>query len=593
MADGFKLAEAFAEIRTDMRPFVSGQQQARKQLLVTQERMNRMGRQAKFLFAGLAGVVGLSVKAAGDAAEIENKFQAVFKDQAAGAAQFADELGEAVGRSTTELKQMLSTVQDTFVPMGFARKEAAQFSEELTTLAIDVASFNNAADADVMRDFQSALVGNHETVRRYGIVITQARLEQELLRMGMAESIQDATEQQKVLARLNIIMAGTADAHGDAAKTAGSFNNQLKATRAALRETVETLGEAYLPAIRDAVAGIGDWLRTNEEWLATNQELIASLTKVALGLTGLVVLAPKLMATVTALKALLGVVGGATLGVAALAAGVAKLGYEVGQLIYKLVTWSDYEKELNEARREAVLLEKERGQVMARHESDVDRQAKALVELGKRYVERGYSLDQIRKKLEAEKVALEAVDEAMKGVAKYDRWQSGREQELEERTRKISARWAEENKAADEAAGAEKKRQQELAAEKKRLAEQRRAEREMAREVFAESVASRFLAEERQAREANLKLTEEQAAAERRRFAGAFVGVQQMWRRIQSAALQVEPPTVPKQTPAGTSDERMRRLIEQQLKEEKLQRTTMEKVLRVLERTGTNVPVAG
>ena len=118
---------------------------------------------------------------------------------------------------------MASSIQDTFVPMGFARGEASKLSVQLTKLAVDVASFNNASDVETMMAFQSALVGNHETVRRFGVVITEATLKQELLRMGITKSANEVTNAEKVQARLNLLLAGTSDAHGDATKTSGSF----------------------------------------------------------------------------------------------------------------------------------------------------------------------------------------------------------------------------------------------------------------------------------------------------------------------------------------------------------------------------------
>jgi hypothetical protein len=92
-----------------------------------------------------------------------------------------------------------------------------------------MASFNNESEANVIRDLQSALVGNHETVRKYGVIITQATLDQELLNTGIEGGIREATEQEKVMARMNIILKGTTDAQGDAARTAGSFANSIKA----------------------------------------------------------------------------------------------------------------------------------------------------------------------------------------------------------------------------------------------------------------------------------------------------------------------------------------------------------------------------
>jgi len=156
--------------------------------------------------------------------------------------------GDEVGRSRFELEGMAASIQDTFVPMGFARGEASELSIQLTKLATDVASFNNASDTETMAAFQSALVGNHETVRRFGIVITEATLQQELLRMGINKSAKEVTNAEKVQARLNLIMAGTTDAQGDAARTADSFANRTKALNAELEQLGVELGNTLMPA---------------------------------------------------------------------------------------------------------------------------------------------------------------------------------------------------------------------------------------------------------------------------------------------------------------------------------------------------------
>ena len=142
------------------------------------------------------------------------------------------DFGKEVGRSEFALEEMAASVQDTFVPMGFARGEAADLSVSLTKLATDVASFNNASDTETMKAFQSALVGNHETVRQFGIVITEAELKAELFEMGITKAMTQVTAAEKVQARYNLIMKGTTDAHGDAARTAESYANRVKAMEA-------------------------------------------------------------------------------------------------------------------------------------------------------------------------------------------------------------------------------------------------------------------------------------------------------------------------------------------------------------------------
>ena len=143
-----------------------------------------------------------------DIEEMQGKSKVVFGNFRKNVVKELTEFGDAVGRSSFELEEMASSVQDTFVPMGFARGEASKLSVELTKLAVDTASFNNASDTQTMEAFKSALVGNHETVRRFGVVITEATLNQELLNMGIQGGAKAATNAQKVQARLNLITSG-------------------------------------------------------------------------------------------------------------------------------------------------------------------------------------------------------------------------------------------------------------------------------------------------------------------------------------------------------------------------------------------------
>jgi hypothetical protein len=196
----------------------------------------------------IAAGVALSVREAAGAEEIRDKFNVVFRGIEDDVRDWAETTAEATARSSIALEQYLSTFQDTFVPLGLARAEAAEFSQTLTQLAIDLASFNNESEPETVRALQSALVGNHETVRRYGVVINQAFLEQELLNMGIRGGVEAATAAQMAMARLNLIMEGTTDAHGNAADTAESATNQWRSFTAELRDAALAIGESFMPA---------------------------------------------------------------------------------------------------------------------------------------------------------------------------------------------------------------------------------------------------------------------------------------------------------------------------------------------------------
>ena len=194
------------------------------------------------------------VNLASDIEEMQGKSKVVFGQFRDGVVKELTAFGDAVGRSTHELEGMASTVQDTFVPMGFARGEAAKLSVEMTKLAVDVASFNNASDTDTMNAFQSALVGNHETVRRFGVVITQATLDQELMTMGIEGGAKAASNAEKVQARLNLITKGVSDAQGDALRTSNSYANSMRGLKAEFSELTGDLGTLFLPMLVKVIA---------------------------------------------------------------------------------------------------------------------------------------------------------------------------------------------------------------------------------------------------------------------------------------------------------------------------------------------------
>tara|TARA_B100001093_G_scaffold255646_1_gene244522 strand:- start:645 stop:2957 length:2313 start_codon:yes stop_codon:yes gene_type:complete len=241
----------------------------------TQKMRSSFSRLAKsagpLLGAALVAGVAIGSKAvislASDIEEMQAKSDVVFGSFAGQVREDLAQFAQEVGRSRFELEGMAASVQDTFVPMGIARGEAADLSVQLAKLATDVASFNNAADADVMNAFQSALVGNHETVRRFGIVITEVELKQELLRMGINKASKDVDQATKIQARLNLIMAGTTDAQGDAARTSESFANQTRALKASLEILGIEIGKVLLPTATALVKTFNELTIATTEFL--------------------------------------------------------------------------------------------------------------------------------------------------------------------------------------------------------------------------------------------------------------------------------------------------------------------------------------
>ncbi|MCY4548117.1 MAG: hypothetical protein OXC28_07105 [Defluviicoccus sp.] len=238
---------------------------------------------------GTARVAAGFLKAASDAQELRSQFQAVFRELTGEARAWARAHADSVGRSSLDIEQYLATLQDTFVPLGFARREAFEFSRTLAQLGVDLASFKNAAEPETIDLLTSAIVGNHEAVRRFGIVITESTLKQELMAAGIAGGTRAATEQQKVLARLRIILRSTGDAQGDAARTADQYANRVRALTGDWRDFQSELGRSLLPSgdtaiglLRAAIAEFRDGLDPD----ALGRDIEAQFRGVLLGAAG-------------------------------------------------------------------------------------------------------------------------------------------------------------------------------------------------------------------------------------------------------------------------------------------------------------------
>lgn len=279
----------------------------------------------------LAAVGAASIKMASDVEEMEGKFNVVFQGMTDDVNAWATDFSDSISRSVYDVKEFAASFQDTFVPMGFARDKAAELSQALTELTFDLSSFYNKAESDVMRDMQSALVGNHETVRKYGIVITEAAIQQELLNMGISKSADEITIQEKVMARMNIIYAGTSDAQGDLIRTQESFENQLRALKAELKDVSVQMGQVLIPIVlkvighvNDAVQAFGNLDPAMQENIVYAGLLVAALGPVLMILGQVATGASAAAGAITALKGAF--IGAETAGAAAGAGMAASLG---------------------------------------------------------------------------------------------------------------------------------------------------------------------------------------------------------------------------------------------------------------------------
>ena len=240
-------------------------------------------------------------------------FDTVFKSQSTAVRKWGKEYGEVVKRSEAQMLDFLAQSQDTFVPLGFDRSEAAELSKTVTKLAIDLASFKNLEDDDALRRVLGGLVGNTENLKIFGVQATQAAIKVKALSLGFDPA--NLTSYQKALAILEITIDGTVDAQGNAIRTAGEYVNSVKGLRAEITRFSIALGTPIKGAVTAAVNGIAQIISS----VSTLIEKFPILAQVAAGV-GVAIAGIGLAATaagiaLAAMGSALGTVGVLGLGV--------------------------------------------------------------------------------------------------------------------------------------------------------------------------------------------------------------------------------------------------------------------------------------
>jgi len=225
-----------------------------------------------------------AIDAASDLQEVQGKFDVVFEDHKKQAEDMAKVLVDAYAMSEREAKQYMSSVQDLLVPMGMASDEAIIMSDAVVKLSADLGSFNNLPTAQVMADIQSGLVGNFETMKKYGVVLNETVVKQKALSLGLysGKGLLDANTKAGVAFKL--MLEGSAAAIGDQERTMGSYANQMKLLKANIEGVAAAIGTALLPQVTEWVKQLNVMIKKHPEVIDQLAEFAENSLKIATAL---------------------------------------------------------------------------------------------------------------------------------------------------------------------------------------------------------------------------------------------------------------------------------------------------------------------
>ncbi len=209
------------------------------------------------LGAASAFILRSMSRVAAEAEEIASKFGFVFGEEAGAVTSNLERFADAAGRSSIRLRGMAADIGALIGPMLGSNRATAALSSSFTKLATDLSSFFDIAESDALTALRSGLVGEAEPLRRVGVQLNAAKIEQEAFNLGLIESRKELDATRKTLAIYSIVMRETAQAQGDAIRTSQSFTNQTRRLKAEVFELQAIFGQELNKAILVTIAEMG------------------------------------------------------------------------------------------------------------------------------------------------------------------------------------------------------------------------------------------------------------------------------------------------------------------------------------------------
>lgn len=254
-----KVGNAFAKLPPQLSKVVTqanrvtaaNEKQCKSYLSLSNQMNGFMRNMAKLVsLKAIAEYLGNAVAKFNDFYEATDLFHNAMGNLSGEADTLIGKMQGLLGVDPTKAMTYMATIQSLGTSFGLASDKAYILSKNLTQLAYDEGSYWNKDVAETFTAMSSAISGEIEPIRRLGIDLSQARLQQELLALGFNKQVSSLSQADKAVLRYIAIMKQTANVQGNLAQTIQSPANQIKILKAQLDMLAKSVGSLLYPAMK-------------------------------------------------------------------------------------------------------------------------------------------------------------------------------------------------------------------------------------------------------------------------------------------------------------------------------------------------------
>lgn len=227
--------------------------------------------------AGAKSAIDGCVEVASSIEEMQNKFDVVFGDMRNEVNKWAQEYSDAIGRNKNDIKTYLADQQNLLVGFGMTRQAGAEMAEQMTSLALDLASFGNMDETASVNAMTKAVMGESEAAKTLGAVLNDSTRAQAMATLGLKGTYDKLDQLTKMQVNYQAILQQSPDAIGDCQRSLDSYESTKKRYIAKLKEIKTIVGQFFLPTYQKILSIGAKGLTMIRDWLQKLTDLTDKL----------------------------------------------------------------------------------------------------------------------------------------------------------------------------------------------------------------------------------------------------------------------------------------------------------------------------
>lgn len=248
-------------------------------------------------------------KMGGDYEQALGKMNDVFGENNKAVKDWLNTSMESFGLSKLSAAEMIADFGALFDNYGFKIEETTKMSQNLVERVRDLGAKYNRTSEEVSTALNAIFTGQTEPLRKFGVVLNQASLQEYAYAQGIRKKVSEMTEAEKVQLRYSYVMQQTSSALGYFKKEHNTASAQLENFREIVKEIGVTFGEVIIPVFSPILNGINNVLKYVAGLDQGTRKFIVTIALMAASIGPLLVGAAKIIEATKTVKEVTGGLG--------------------------------------------------------------------------------------------------------------------------------------------------------------------------------------------------------------------------------------------------------------------------------------------